>query len=130
MPTTLLGILGKGRLETIWRTYLGLGAVFPTVIFWLRTVLQEGDQFKRNNLRNIKNVSWLFIIKYYWRQLLTCSMIWFIYNVSSFSFALYSSHIVQLVTDEDSLLQVFGMTSCIQLFLLPGSLLGAFARIS
>lgn len=127
MPIILLAAFGENKLEKVWRTALGLGAIFPTMIFWLRLFLDEGEQFKANNLRKVKSIPWKLIMKYYWGRLLICSTIWLIHNLSAFSFTLYSSYIVELVTGgEQSLLKIFGGNSCIMLFRLPGSIVGAF----
>lgn len=127
MPIILLAAFGENNLEKVWRTALGLGAIFPTMIFWLRLFLDEGEQFKANNLRKVKSIPWKLIMKYYWGRLLICSTIWLIHNLSAFSFTLYSSYIVELVTGgEQSLLKIFGGNSCIMLFRLPGSIVGSF----
>lgn len=127
MPVILLCAFGENKLEKVWRTALGLGAIFPTMIFWLRLFMDEGEQFKTNNLRKVKSIPWGLIMKYYWGRLLVCSTIWLVHNLSAFSFTLYSSYIIELVTGgEQSLLKTFGGNSCIMLFRLPGSISGCF----
>lgn len=71
-------------LETIWRTSLGIGVVFPLVLLGLRFRLQEPEEFKRNSMKHAKMPYWL-VLKFYGWRLLTVSLIWFIYDVSFFS---------------------------------------------
>lgn len=56
------------------------------------------------------------------------SLIWFIYDFSSYSFGLYSSAWLKLIVgDSAPLWKTFGWTTLIYLFYIPGSSLGAFA---
>ncbi|RPB08527.1 MFS general substrate transporter [Morchella conica CCBAS932] len=124
MPVILLAAYGTD-LHRVWRVALGLGALFPFLIFFIRLLIPENEQSQQHALRDRK-VPFKVLMRYYWCPLLTCSGVWFIYNLSSFSFSLYSSFIVKTVLGETSLIKVFGLTACIQLFLIPGSVAGAW----
>lgn len=56
------------------------------------------------------------------------SLIWFIYDFSSYSFSLYSSQFLTLILgDTPPLWKTFGWTTLIYLFYIPGSSLGALS---
>ena len=55
------------------------------------------------------------------------SLIWFIYDFSAYSFSLYSSKWLSIITGSDAPMWVtFGWTTLTYAFYLPGSALGAF----
>lgn len=66
---------------TIWRTSLGIGVVFPLILFVLRLKLKEPEEFSRNSMKNIKT-PYSLVLKYYGFRLFIVSLIWFIYDVS------------------------------------------------
>lgn len=133
------------RLEPVWRLLLGLGAIFPTLILLLRYKMKENATFANNALRQIKDVPdstasrrppqvpFKLILRYYWRPLLTVSVVWFLYDFGSYAFGIYGSYIVDAATRSQSadegaapLFTVFCWTSLLLFLNLPGSLLGAF----
>ncbi len=67
---------------TIWRTSLGIGVVFPLVLFVLRLKLKEPEEFSRNSMKNARTPYGL-VFKFYGLRLLVVSLIWFIYDVSN-----------------------------------------------
>lgn len=84
-----------------------------------------------------KQVPYSVIFRYYWRPLLAISLIWFMYDFGAYAFGLYGSYIVDVATQGSNnaggrengaapLLTIFGYTSLLLFFNLPGSLLGAF----
>lgn len=81
-PLCVLWIFGMNRLEVVWRLSLGLGAIPPMSIIYLRTKLGEPEQYKRETMRDSKT-PWVLVIKYYWWRLTILSIIWFIYDVRS-----------------------------------------------
>jgi hypothetical protein len=66
---------------TIWRTSLGIGVVFPLVLFVLRLKLKEPEEFSRNSMRNART-PYSLVFKYYGFRLFIVSLVWFIYDVS------------------------------------------------
>ncbi|KAF5104287.1 hypothetical protein DV451_000783 [Geotrichum candidum] len=127
VPLVLLWICGPTHLTPVWRLTLGLGAIPPMSLFWLRVKFEENDQFKENNMKNTRVPYWL-VIKYYLPRLIVVSLIWFIYDFSAYSFGIYSSQILsRVIKNGDNLHEVFGWNVVFNLFYLPGSFLGAFA---
>lgn len=66
---------------TIWRTSLGIGVVFPLILFALRLKLKEPEEFSRNSMKNTRT-PYSLVFKFYGFRLLIVSLIWFIYDVS------------------------------------------------
>lgn len=55
------------------------------------------------------------------------SLVWFVYDFSTYSFSIYSSKWVSIILGDDTeLWRSFGLSTVIYLFYLPGSFLGAF----
>ncbi|EEU37496.1 uncharacterized protein NECHADRAFT_51418 [Fusarium vanettenii 77-13-4] len=115
----------NGHLSTIWRTSLGIGVVFPLVLFVMRLGLKEPEEFTQHSMRH-QTPYWL-VLRYYWFRLLCVSLVWFLYNFSSYAFGIYSSSILSGIYGEDApLTTVFGWNTVVNMFYLPGTLLGAF----
>src|SRR3569833_316791 len=72
-------------LSTQWRTSLGIGCVFPLVLFVLRLYVKEPEEFTRNSMRHVRTPYWL-VLRFYGFRLLIASLIWFIYDVSPTTF--------------------------------------------
>ncbi|RYP12191.1 hypothetical protein DL767_011396 [Monosporascus sp. MG133] len=112
--------------STIWRTSLGIGTVFPLILFVLRLKLKEPEEFNKNSMKHARTPYWL-VLKYYGWRLATVSLIWFIYDFSAYSFGIYSSTILANIYGESALLTtVFGWNTVINIFYLPGTIFGAF----
>ncbi|KAK9366459.1 major facilitator superfamily domain-containing protein [Lipomyces kononenkoae] len=126
-PLVMLWICGTNHLGTVWRVALGLGAIPPMSIFYLRLKLEEPDQFTKNTMRHVRRVPYLLIIRYYWFRLCIVSIIWFIYDFSAYSFGLYTTSILDVIIPNGTLYQTFGWNVVINLFYLPGSMIGALA---
>ncbi|KAI2628865.1 MFS general substrate transporter [Hypoxylon sp. NC1633] len=110
---------------TIWRTSLGIGVVFPLVLFFLRLRLKEPEEFSRNSMKHAKT-PYLLALRYYGFRLLIVSLIWFIYDFSAYSFSIYSSKILSNIYGGDGpLTTIFGWNTVINLFYIPGTMLGA-----
>jgi hypothetical protein len=62
---------------------MGIGVVFPLVLFILRLRLKEPEEFTRNSMRNVKT-PYKLVFKYYGFRLFIVSLVWFIYDVSDF----------------------------------------------
>jgi MFS family permease len=125
VPYLMVVICTMDHLRAAWRISLGLGVVFPLLVFWLRIKLQEPEEFKKESMKYVKIPYWL-VIKYYWPRLLAVSAIWFIYDFSTYSFGLYSSTIIANIYPEtESLAQSFGWNTVINLFYVPGAMFGS-----
>ncbi|KAJ2896708.1 major facilitator superfamily domain-containing protein [Zalerion maritima] len=110
--------------STIWRTSLGIGVVFPLVLFVLRLRLKEPEEFQRNSMKYAKTPYKLVWRFYAWR-LFVVSFIWFLYDFSSYSFGIYSSTILSNIYTDAPFTTVFGWNTVINLFYIPGTMLGA-----
>ncbi|KAJ8122232.1 hypothetical protein ONZ43_g1523 [Nemania bipapillata] len=110
---------------TIWRTSLGIGVVFPLTLFVLRLKLKEPEEFSRNSMKNART-PYSLVIKFYGFRLFIVSLIWFIYDFSAYAFGIYSSSILSNIYGDDApLTTVFGWNTVINLFYIPGTMLGA-----
>ncbi|MCJ1245391.1 hypothetical protein MMC30_002595 [Trapelia coarctata] len=126
VPMIIVLITTENHLGTAWRICLGLGVIPPLSLLWLRIKLQEPEEFKRESMRNCRTPWWL-VIKFYWFRLLVVSLIWFIYDFSSYSFGIYSSQwLVTIIGDSSPLWVGFGWNTVINLFYIPGAIIGAF----
>ncbi|RTE82418.1 hypothetical protein BHE90_003070 [Fusarium euwallaceae] len=125
VPYVVAAACHNGHLSTIWRTSLGIGVVFPLVLFIMRLGLKEPEEFTHNSMR-YQTPYWL-VLRYYWFRLLCVSLVWFLYNFSSYAFGIYSSSILSGIYGEDApLTTVFGWNTVVNMFYLPGTLIGAF----
>jgi len=95
----------------------------------MRTKLKEPVEYRRNKMNKYP---YLLIIRYYWFRLLTVSIIWFIYDMLTYSFGIFSSQWLQLIlnpTNDKSVVTplwiTFGWSTLINVFYVPGSLIGA-----
>lgn len=127
VPLVLLWIAGTNHLTVVWRLTLGLGAIPPMSLFYLRLKFNENEQFTKNNMKRVRTPYWL-ALKYYGPRLIVVALIWFIYDFSAYSFGIYSSTILaNVIKDGDNLHEVFGWNTVFNLFYMPGAFLGAFA---
>ncbi|KAK7755087.1 glycerophosphoinositol permease [Diatrype stigma] len=112
--------------STIWRTSLGIGTVFPLILFVLRLRLKEPEEFSKHSMKYARTPYALVWRFYGWRLFVVC-LIWFIYDFSTYSFGIYSSTILSnIYGDGAPLTTVFGWNTVINLFYLPGTIFGAF----
>ncbi|KAI1079896.1 MFS general substrate transporter [Whalleya microplaca] len=125
VPYVVAAAAHNMHYSTIWRTSLGIGTAFPLVLFLLRLKLEEPEEFNRNSMKYSKT-PYLLVLRYYGLRLATVSAIWFIYDFSAYSFSIYSSTILsQISGDNAPLTTVFGWNTLINLFYIPGTMLGA-----
>ena len=114
----------ENHLRAAWRICLGLAVIPPLSLLYLRFKLKEPESFARNKMTRYPY--WL-IIKFYGFRLCVVSLIWFIYDFSSYSFSIYSSSwLVFLLPASAPLWKSFSWSTVINLFYVPGSALGAF----
>ncbi|APA08689.1 hypothetical protein SS1G_02429 [Sclerotinia sclerotiorum 1980 UF-70] len=126
VPYLMVVICSEDHLRAAWRISLGLGVVPPLLLFYLRLKLKEPEEFQRESMKNVK-IPYGLVIRYYWFRLLIVSLIWFIYDFSTYSFGIYSSKILSnIYGDSAPLSQSFGWNTVINLFYIPGAILGSF----
>lgn len=125
VPYLMVVICTDKHLRAAWRIMLGLGVVPPMMLLYLRIKLKEPEEFTRESMKHVKIPYWL-VIKYYWWRLAVVSLIWFIYDFSTYSFGIYSSTILANIYGDDApLTQIFGWNTVINLFYIPGAMLGS-----
>ncbi|AAS52117.2 ADR197Wp [Eremothecium gossypii ATCC 10895] len=123
VPVILL-VAGIKNLTIVWRLTLGLGALPPLSLFYLRTQFKESEEFAKTRFR--KKVPYVLVAKFYWFRVAVVSTVWFLYNFSSYAFGTYSSYLLnQILGDDESPTRVFAWNILFTFFYLPGSLLGA-----
>lgn len=62
---------------------MGIGTVFPLVLFLLRLKLKEPEEFSKHSMKNVRT-PYLLVLRFYGWRLFVVSLIWFIYDVSVF----------------------------------------------
>ncbi|QIX01756.1 hypothetical protein AMS68_007273 [Peltaster fructicola] len=126
VPMIVILITTERNYETAWRVCLGLGIIPPLSLLYLRLKLSEPESFKRHSMVNTRTPYWL-AIKFYGYRLLIVSVIWFIYDFSSYSFGIFSSRIVaNLLGPESALWVSFGWNTLITFFYMPGAIAGSW----
>ncbi|AMD21658.1 HFL198Wp [Eremothecium sinecaudum] len=124
VPWVLVNIASERRLTLVWRLTLGLGAVPPLLLFYMRTKYRECEEFRKMRFRN--TAPYWRVIKFYWFRLSVISLVWFFYDVSSYSFGTYSSYVVYTITgDNASFAVIFAWNILLNCFYMPGAFLGA-----
>lgn len=127
VPMVLLWIFSPRHLSAVWRLTLGLGVVPPLSLFFMRLKIKDSEAFDKLNMKNVKKYPLWLIIKFYWFRLSIISIVWFIYDFSSYSFGIYSSFIIEAVIPDGDIYKTFGWNIVLNLFYLPGSFLGALS---
>ncbi|KAI6025186.1 major facilitator superfamily domain-containing protein [Pisolithus microcarpus] len=125
IPFLLCCVIDENYLNMVWGTSIFLGAILASL--WCQSL--EWDH-SWDGVR----LPYRLALKKYWKSLLGLSLAWFIYDfitgpmlMRDCQLVIYSSVIMNTVTGgSSSLIIVFGWTLVINLFFLPGSVLGAF----
>jgi hypothetical protein len=81
------------HLRAVWRISLGLGAIPPLSVFYFRLKMKDGDRYAHDSMRHVRIPYWL-VLKRYWTRIVPVSIIWFVYDFSAYSFAIYGSTII------------------------------------
>ncbi|POR37718.1 Putative metabolite transport protein [Tolypocladium paradoxum] len=124
-PDVVAAAAQNEHYSTIWRTSLGIGVIFPLVLFLMRLRLKEPEEFAKESMR--RQTPYLLVLKFYWFRLFCVSVIWFLYDFSTYAFGIYSSDILSgIYGDSAPLTTVFGWNTVINMFYLPGTLIGAW----
>ena len=59
----LVLITGENNLNTAWRVSLGLGAIPPMSLLYLRLKLNEPEEFNRETMKNTRT-PWTLVLRY------------------------------------------------------------------
>ncbi|KAH8653096.1 major facilitator superfamily domain-containing protein [Tricladium varicosporioides] len=115
---------GKKAHEGVWRICFGLGAILPLAVFIYRFRMINSTQYRKHAVK--KNVPYMLAIKMYWKPILGTTLAWFCYDCIRYPFGLFSSVIVKEFNPTNTTLQNIGYGTLINLFYLPGTLLGGY----
>ncbi|KZP13573.1 MFS Git1p-related glycerophosphoinositol and glycerophosphocholine permease [Athelia psychrophila] len=125
-PLVCYWIFGPNHLRAVWRVSLGLGVIPACAVFLWRLKMEEPEHYRKNSMKRVK-VPYVLILKRYWPGLAALSLAWFIYDFITYPFGLYSSTVVDSITGSSTnLTVVFGWSVIINLFYMPGTIIGAF----
>ena len=126
VPYILVLIFGENHLRVVWRLTIGLGVVVPSTLFYFRLKFTEPKAYQQSGGKRAKIPYWL-VIKRYWVKLAAISIIWFIYDFSAYAFGIYSATVTDAVLPKgSSRAKVYGWNTLLNLFYVPGAMLGAF----
>ncbi|KAK6465496.1 glycerophosphoinositol permease [Scheffersomyces coipomensis] len=126
VPLVLLWIFSERHLTAVWRLTLGLGVFPPLLLFFCRLKMKDSSTFDKLHMKKAHYPYWL-LLKFYWFRLLIVSLIWFLYDFSSYAFGIYSSFIIGQIIPEGNIYQTFGWNVVFNLFYMPGAILGAIS---
>ncbi|TLS24792.1 hypothetical protein PpBr36_08706 [Pyricularia pennisetigena] len=116
IPFVVAAAAKNEYMSTIWRTSLGIGVVFPLVLLVMRFRLKEPVEFSKHSFRHAKTPYRLVLKFYGWRLLIFLT----------YAFGIYSSTILANIFPQgQALTVVFGWNTVINLFYIPGTMLGA-----
>ncbi|KAF5382045.1 hypothetical protein D9615_004324 [Tricholomella constricta] len=125
-PLVLFWIFGDNHLRAVWRLSLGLGVVPALLVFIWRLNMDEPVRYKKDSMKRAR-IPYMLILKRYGTSLAAISFTWFLYDFIVYPFGIYSSTIVDNITGgSTSLTVVFGWNVIINLFYIPGTLIGAY----
>jgi len=126
IPLLMVWICGPNHLRAAWRLSLGLG-FFPAIaVFAWRWGMEEPELYKKSSMKAVK-IPYLLVFRRYGVRLAAISFTWFLYDFIVYPFGIYSSTVVDTITGgNSSLTTVFGWNVVINLFYMPGTIIGAF----
>ena len=129
VPMIVVLATTEKHLRAAWRISLGIAAVLPIFMLAMRSKLREPEEYNRAKMNKYP---YGLIIRYYWFRLATVAIIWFIYDMLTYSFSIFSTQWLDLIlnpSDDPSVVTplwiVFGWGTLINAFYVPGSFLGA-----
>lgn len=126
VPLVLLWIFSEKHLHAVWRLTLGLGAIPPFALFFMRMKIKDSESFQKYNMKTLTKFPFWLTLKFYWFRLTIVSLIWFIYDFSIYSFGTYSSFMINKIVGDDGLYVSFGWNVVFNLFYIPGAFFGAY----
>jgi len=126
IPLLMFWICGPNHLRAAWRLSLGLG-FFPAIgVFAWRWAMEEPDLYKKSAMKTVR-IPYMLVFRKYGTRLAAISFSWFLYDFIVYPFGIYSSTVVDTITNNNaSLSVVFGWNTVILLFYMPGTIIGAF----
>lgn len=79
-PDLIAAAAQNRHYSTVWRTSLGIGALFPLLLLAMRLRLKEPDEYAKESMR--RRTPYKLVLRFYWWRLFCVSLIWFLYDVS------------------------------------------------
>ncbi|KAG1821776.1 major facilitator superfamily domain-containing protein [Suillus subaureus] len=126
VPLVLYWIFGDNHLRAVWRLSLGLGVVPAVGVFFWRLRMEEPNRYKRDSMKHVR-IPYGLVVKRYWRSLLGLSLAWFMYDFITYAKNHFQlSRFGSVTGGSSSLTIVFGWSVVINLFYIPGTVVGAF----
>ncbi|KAI6102090.1 major facilitator superfamily domain-containing protein [Pisolithus sp. B1] len=126
VPLVLYWIFGENHLRAVWGLSLGLGAIPALSVLLWRRCMEEPDCYKKYSIKIVR-VPYSLVFRRYWKGLLGLSLAWCVIATRRYPFGIYSSTITNNTTGgSSSLTIVFGWSVVINLFYIPGTVIGAF----
>ncbi|KAG5417825.1 GIT3 [Candida metapsilosis] len=129
VPFVLIWIFTERHLRALWRVAIGLGVVPPLLLFFIRLKMKDSETFEKLNMKHVRyrDYPWWLIIKFYWFRLTIVSLIWFVYDFSTFSFNSFNTIIISQLIPDARLWKQWGWSVVFNLFYIPGAFLGALS---
>ncbi|SCZ96800.1 BZ3500_MvSof-1268-A1-R1_Chr4-1g06733 [Microbotryum saponariae] len=149
VPLVLLWIAGENHLRVVWRLCFAIGIIPPVLVLFWRLRMAEPARYQVASMKHAPTPYWL-TIKRYWKSFLGLSIAWFVYDFIAYPFGIYSSTIVDIITDgsdvrrtlsrylqmaalltaparssSQSLKTIFAWNIVINAFYMPGCIIGA-----
>ncbi|CAK7212759.1 hypothetical protein SBRCBS47491_001575 [Sporothrix bragantina] len=108
--------------DGVWRVCFGLGFILPVIIMFFRLRRFQSTQYKKHAMK--RNIPYMLVLKRYWKPMLGTSLSWFMYDFVTYPFGIFSSSIVSTLNPNNTITQNIGYGTVINLFYLPGCLVG------
>ncbi|KAG8949239.1 hypothetical protein FRC04_008841 [Tulasnella sp. 424] len=127
-PLVLLWIFGEDHLRIVWRGSLALGTIPPLLVLYWRLRMHEPERFRKEAMKHVgwKDYPVWLIVKRYWLRSTAIGLAWFIYDFITWPLGIYSSTITTTVVGDSAPLSTsFGWNVVINLFYIPGCMIGA-----
>ncbi|KAF8079338.1 putative metabolite transporter [Lyophyllum atratum] len=122
VPLVLFRILGPNHLHAVWRLSLGLGIVPALGVFLWRLSMDEPVRYKKDSMKHAR-IPYILVWRRYGRSLAAISFVcWKLIHGISTHALLFPS----VTGGSTDLNIVFGWNVIINLFYMPGTILGAF----
>jgi len=126
VPLVLFWIFGDKHLDAVWRATLGLGVIPAAAVFIWRIKMKEPTRYKKDSMKHAQ-IPYFLILKRYWVRLTAICIAWFIYDFITYPFGLFSSTVLSNVEPAGTAFTtILGWNVVINLFYMPGTLIGAF----
>lgn len=124
VPLIVVVATTENHLRAAWRIMLGIGAIPPLSLLYLRIKLEEPEEFNRERMH--KYPYWL-ILRFYGLRLFLVSLVWFMYDFTTYSFSIYSGvWLGNILGNNSPLWKTFGWNTVLNLFYIPGAFGGGF----